>query len=100
ECLWDVFSYRMDGELRTSLVDALDAGVEPHIDPGVARTFRQPSYKVGVERLEHALRALNDGDLGAGARRDMRKLSGDIAAADQHAPLWQLDEPEEPGAGR
>src|SRR5258708_22792359 len=98
ECLWCAASCRMDSEVGPSLLDAFDTRVETHIDPGVARTFHQPAYKVDVERLEHALGTLNDGDLGAGARRDMRNLSGDIAAADQHDPLWQLAELEKFGA--
>src|SRR2546425_12455719 len=80
----------MDGEARSSLLDAFDARVEPYINAGVAHTFRQPAHKVGVELLKHALRALKDGDLGAGARRDVRKLSGYVAAADKHYPFGQL----------
>src|SRR2546422_6121717 len=99
ECLWCACSCRMDSQIRTSFLDALDTGVEPHIDPGVARTFRQPAHKVGVEWLKHALRALKDGDLGARARGDVRELSGDVTAAHERDPLGQLVELQEFGVG-
>src|SRR5258708_2321171 len=98
ECPWRACSCCMDGEVGSSLLDALDARVEPYIDAGVARTFRQPAHKLGVERLQHTLRALNDSDLGAGACRDVRKLGGDVAAANEHDLLWQIFELEKLGA--
>src|SRR5258706_5377140 len=85
----------MNHEIRWALFDSLDARFEAHVDADAARFLHQPSDEIGIERLEHALTALQDGDLSPRARREVRELGGDVSAADEQDALRQSVELQE-----
>ena len=61
--------------------DTLDARTEPHIDAATARGGQEHVNEVGIESFQRTRTAVQDGDLGSSAHRDVRELEGDVATA-------------------
>ena len=89
----------VDDQAVLDPLDSGDRGAGLDGDTEFLEARHEPADQVGIELRQEPRRALQNGDLRAGARRQVRELGRDITAADQHDPAWQSRQLQEVVAG-
>ena len=68
----------------SSLFDRLDFGVDMDRDSHALEFLHQPADEVGIESGQHTGAVLEDNDVGARTRGDVRKLRSNVSATHEH----------------